>query len=72
MCISGFGVLALAGGAVAGAAGAAHVAVGSDIALSSLCALTGLWWWFTPSENRMRAAADRYAERILDTSAALA
>jgi len=67
---SGLGVLALAAAAIAGALGA-HLSVGTNVALSAVCALAGLWWWRIPSENRVRAAADRYAERILDTSASL-
>lgn len=67
---SDIGVVALTTGAIAGSLGA-HLSVGTNAALAATCLLAGLWWWRIPSENRVRAAADRYAERILDTSAAL-
>lgn len=67
---SGLGALALTAGALAGVLGA-HLSIGTSAALGAICALVGLWWWRIPSEERVRAAADRYAERLLDTSAAL-
>jgi hypothetical protein len=70
LCSSCLGVLALAVGAVAGTLGA-DLSVGVNVALTGACALMGLWWWRVPSEPRVRAAADRYAERVLDTLAVL-
>jgi len=65
---SGVGVLTLAAGAIAGAL-VADLSIGISVALAGACALVGLWWWRVPSENRVRAAGDRYAAWILDSSA---
>jgi hypothetical protein len=70
MTTSGCGVLALCVGAVAGSRGA-DVSVGTTAALAGVCALVGLWRCRVPNETRVRRAADRYAERVLDTTAAL-
>lgn len=66
-CLS---VLASTASAIAGALGA-DLSVGTNAVLAGVCALVGLWWWRVPSESRVRAAADRYSERLLDTSAVL-
>lgn len=70
LCSSCLGVLVLAAGALAGALGV-DLSVGANVTLTGASALVGLWWWRVPSENRVRAAADRYAARLLDTSAVL-
>ncbi|GGM99370.1 hypothetical protein GCM10009721_28030 [Terrabacter tumescens] len=67
---SGCGVLALWAGAVVGSR-SGHVSVGTTLALAGVCALVGMWWWLVPSETRVRRAADRYAERVLDATAAM-
>lgn len=67
---SGVATAALLAASVAGASGA-DLAVVSNGALGSVCAIVGLWWLRVPSANRVRMAADRYAERLLDASALL-
>lgn len=67
---SALGVLALSAGATAGALGA-DASVWPNVVLASVCTAVGLWWWRVPSEHRVRTAADRYAERLLDASALL-
>jgi hypothetical protein len=64
------GVLALSTGATAGALGA-DVSIWPNLVLAVVCTTVGLWWWRVPSEDRVRTAADRYAERLLDASAVL-
>lgn len=64
------GVLTLTAGAITGTL-SADLSPRPNLALAATCALAGLWWWRVPSESRVRAAADRYAERILDTTAIL-
>lgn len=61
---------ALAAGVVAGLFGA-HVAVLPCAMLCLASLLAGLLWWRIPGEERVRLVAFRYAERLLDASAAL-
>jgi len=68
LCSSCLGVAVMVAAAIAGALGA-DLSVGVNVVLAGACALVGLWWWRVPSESRVRAAADRYAARVLDTSA---
>jgi hypothetical protein len=67
---SSIGAVVLAGGVVAGAFGA-NQPIGTNAALMAACIAIGLGWWFVPSETRVRAVANRYADRLLDSSAAL-
>ncbi|MGQ0846277.1 MAG: hypothetical protein ACT4QF_19310 [Sporichthyaceae bacterium] len=67
---SSVSTLALLGGAVSGLSGG-PVSVPVTLALAMVCALIGLAWWRIPSEQRVRAAANRYAERLLDAAAVL-
>lgn len=68
LCSSCLGAAVLVAAALAGALGA-DLYFGVNVVLAGACALVGLWWWRVPSENRVRVAADRYAARVLDTSA---
>lgn len=61
---SGAGFLIIAVGSLR-----ADSAIWVPVILGGACGLAGLWWWRVPSEYRVRAAADRYAARILDASA---
>lgn len=67
---SALGTAILLASAAAGASGA-DLAIVTNAVLAGVCAIVGLWWWRVPSESRVRTAADRYAERLLDASAQL-
>jgi hypothetical protein len=64
---SAISALLLAAGLVAGALGA-DVALAPLAILCAVCVAIGLAWWFIPNEQRVRVTADRYAERLLDTT----
>jgi hypothetical protein len=67
---SAISAVALAIGLVAGARGA-NLSVATNATLMAVCIGAGLSWWFVPRETRVRVAANRYADRLLDASAGL-
>ena len=70
MMTSGISAFILLGLTVAAAYGANFSVITSAL-LTAVVAVVGFWWWRIPGEGRVRTAADRYAERILDASALL-
>lgn len=60
----------LAAGLVAGLVGANVPALPAGL-LCTACLAIGLGWWAVPDERRVRVVADRYAERLVDATAAL-